>query len=747
MHNDLLADAWIYDLSLLPSNGNCVGCGYLFRMSLLVNVTMLACEQEYIHDFTRVVSRLFKQNGADNLESELSSLIAAASSTSSGGIGGGGGGSSSTSTKTVGQLEAELSQLASQVTIEMVRTPQKYNSEKPVCKYKCENNAWKQVYVPSRPGATREEPEEVSIIVSVTDSTGLYRAIRDWSSTSFKTATTHDPRFNPEEQHVTVSMLQGDETVKSCFNRVKSLVATSTTCDDSCVEQRRQEQFKIQCLQQREARIKITKLDPNHGCQQNCVRGLCQFRNSSKYAAGEVFDCFQEGVCGGDDAEGGGRCSLPGRRFGHSASSFNFNGGPAVLLIFGGETLESKDSTGRILSNDVFTGYFDGSSLTWVRLNVDCPEESSCPQPRRDAAISSFDSRSGSSGKIIIFGGFAGALSENYLNSIDASSFYSLNDLWFLDLDQLDADGNALKCLQRGICLRSIKWVQMDVPGSRPASRFAAGMSILDQEGQGLMYLTGGSTTDGGSTSDSTTELNDLFLFQLRDPYFARCSATGKGLATAVAGQTTPFFIACTDLLGVPANGAQFSVTILPGASCGSGCPSSYPQVVNIDQGLYRCAYTPKVAGEYQITIMVGRGGSRFQEPVGGDAASASSTDDAVIREQLAANPKTYFNLLVLAAPTSQMASKAYGKGLTLSTAGIVSEFVLYSVDSFENRRPGGEDISVVMTSAKVVGQDGVKAGKVEDNRSLVKHPETLFPAYYPYFFLPHIKFSVHENG
>jgi hypothetical protein len=209
----------------------------------------------------------------------------------------------------------------------------------------------------------------------------------------------------------------------------------------------------------------------------------------------------------------------------------------------------------------------------------------------------------------------------------------------------------------------------MDVPGDRPLSRFGAGMAVLDGDGQGTLYLTGGVNKEtDASMSRSTRELDDLFLFQLRDPFFRRCSATGKGLVSATAGQNTPFSIACTDLLGAPAMGAQFHVSILPGASC-TGCPSAYPPVLAVGVGLYQCSFTPTVAGEYEIHIKVGRGGSKYQEAVGGDPNAPTTTDVAAIREQLASN-RTFFELLVLAAPTNQMASVAFGQGLTLTTSG-----------------------------------------------------------------------------
>ena len=65
---------------------------------------------------------------------------------------------------------------------------------------------------------------------------------------------------------------------------------------------------------------------------------------------------------------------------------------------------------------------------------------------------------------------------------------------------------------------------------------------------------------------------------------------------------------------------------------------------------------------------------------------------DAVIRDQLASNAvQGFFKLLVLAAPTNQVSSVAFGQGLTLSTSGTASMFHLEALDSFGNRRPGAK--------------------------------------------------------
>jgi hypothetical protein len=55
------------------------------------------------------------------------------------------------------------------------------------------------------------------------------------------------------------------------------------------------------------------------------------------------------------------------------------------------------------------------------------------------------------------------------------------------------------------------------------------------------------------------------------------------------------------------------------------------------------------------------------------------------------------FSLSVVPGPTSPAVTTALGSHLTLSTAGVASEFVITAKDAFSNRRPGGDTISVLM--------------------------------------------------
>ena len=94
-------------------------------------------------------------------------------------------------------------------------------------------------------------------------------------------------------------------------------------------------------------------------------------------------------------------------------------------------------------------------------------------------------------------------------------------------------------------------------PGTKPAGRWGAGI-VLDPSDN--LYIIGGNTFDRAVKEFQV--LSDIFIFQLRDPYYKFCSATGGGLCKTVAGVSTQFYLQCRDAFGEPANGASFQVQI-----------------------------------------------------------------------------------------------------------------------------------------------------------------------------------------
>ena len=64
MYDKMLSDTWIYNLTTLPTDASCSGCGFLFRMALNVNVSSLTCDQHYLNNFSKIVAKMFTQGTA-----------------------------------------------------------------------------------------------------------------------------------------------------------------------------------------------------------------------------------------------------------------------------------------------------------------------------------------------------------------------------------------------------------------------------------------------------------------------------------------------------------------------------------------------------------------------------------------------------------------------------------------------------------------------------------------------------------
>eukprot|EP00961_Rhodomonas_salina_P268325 3626007-Rhodomonas_salina.2 len=72
-----------------------------------------------------------------------------------------------------------------------------------------------------------------------------------------------------------------------------------------------------------------------------------------------------------------------------------------------------------------------------ARLHTVCSDATPCPVPRRDASVTVMDSREGSSGKLVLFGGMTGTGSSKDFFVDDIRFLEPLNDIWILDLDQV----------------------------------------------------------------------------------------------------------------------------------------------------------------------------------------------------------------------------------------------------------------------------------------------------------------------
>jgi len=444
---------------------------------------------------------------------------------------------------------------------------------------------------------------------------------------------------------------------------------------------------------------------------QKCMRGICMgnvagLRGVASYDAnGELEYCYRDvstssysfTMCTTDYS-----CSLPGPRHGHRAVTFTVLGELLTHAVFGGEATDlvppppGSTSLSRLSSDTHVLSFAEGLGMaTWVRLWTSCDDlvagRPACPAPRRDPAIAVMGNSGGENGRLLVFGGMGGSSYSHgmyhYLQGSSATARTVVyNDLWYLDLAALDLD-----CVELGTCSTVLVWNLIDVTGSRPRTGFGAGV-LLDPSDN--LYITGGGDA-------SFVVRDDLVVFQLRDPYFKHCSATGSALTRAIAGVKSVFYLQCMDAFMQPADGASFRVDI-------AGPVGMMPGIVSLGGGKYTCSFTPVTIGTYTLTIYVGRGGEKYQDLITGrDTEPSNNVLDDEFEKQCtydaagtfacksAQNP---YRLTVVPASTSPDVTRGLGTFLTLSTAGTAANFVIIAKDAFGNRRPGGDSITALMS-------------------------------------------------
>jgi hypothetical protein len=259
----------------------------------------------------------------------------------------------------------------------------------------------------------------------------------------------------------------------------------------------------------------------------------------------------------------------------------------------------------------------------------------------------------------------SGSLSPvlSYLTGSVSDAPMPLDDLWSLSLTRV-----TLTCIRDGLCTSSTRLLWTKIPvaaGAGPSSRWGAGISLNRYTNE--LLLTGGATVD---SAGRYSEQNELFSYLLTDAYYQTCVATGDGLQNALAGQQASFKVVCSDVFGQPAATASVFVYI-------TGPVTLSPAVTAVDGaiGMYRCTYTAGTIGTYGLEIRVGRGGSSMREMI----------------------PSGQYVLSVLPGSTSPTGSVSSGDFLSLSTAGTVGSFTILARDSLGNRRPGKDEIDVLI--------------------------------------------------
>ena len=194
-----------------------------------MNVAELACNENYVQDFKNIAKALF------SLEDEAN------------------------------------------IQLEIVDTPKAYTEEKKICEWSCNSESrWELKPAPGlRPKKTGEE---VTIIVSVTEPDKIFSAAanpKTWAS-QWKDAMSEFPGNTLRDvltDILEVYPLLGGNTVtlKECFRQNSA-----------------KDQFFENCLRHKEARVQMMQLGSSFSCEKNCAKGVCQFKDSSRYEDDQV---------------------------------------------------------------------------------------------------------------------------------------------------------------------------------------------------------------------------------------------------------------------------------------------------------------------------------------------------------------------------------------------------------------------------------------------------------------------------
>jgi hypothetical protein len=418
-------------------------------------------------------------------------------------------------------------------------------------------------------------------------------------------------------------------------------------------------------------------------------------------------------------------CASPGKRHGHSSVAL-FLGGDTILMLVGGESGSWTEDT-ESLTMDVHAAYFKSLHATWAKLlttdrdGKPCKSDSTqCPQPRRDSSVGVIGNTQSNNGRLILYGGLGKGVTGKMITSVGRAylsgqkdkDVVALSDLWYLDLTPL-----TVECMRGANKCQPIKWILIDVPGVKPVGRWGAGV-VLDPSDN--LFILGGTTT-----GNRFTVLGDMHSFQLRDPYFKHCSATGGGLFTAVAGVMTPFYIQCLDAFGEPANSASLRVDI----TGKEGQPDMKPAPFQIGPGQYKVEYFSSRTGQYEVRIYVGRGGEDYQDIIEGYDEEPNNDkhefnfQPGMTMSSTRLKARSFYVLTVSPGITNAAVSAAVGDFITGTTAGVIGSFLITSKDAFGNRRPGGDNWASLMVPWNEVS-DEVKdvnvmpeTGSVSDNK------------------------------
>jgi len=207
----------------------------------------------------------------------------------------------------------------------------------------------------------------------------------------------------------------------------------------------------------------------------------------------------------------------------------------------------------------------------------------------------------------------------------------------------------------------------------------------------------------------------------------------GAGLHNAVTGISTPFYIQCRDAFGEPANSASFQVDIT--GEFPERQPGMKPEPFSIGDGLYKCLYTPFKTGRYQIKIKVGRGGDDYKDLIEGrDTENKNDVHDYDFKEarkQVTTQESNFFWVDVAPSATNADHSISEGHSITENTAGVIGTFQIEARDVFDNRRPGGDTVTSIMTLWNMVNKSVMDDSQLPETGSVLDNMDGSFTVTY----------------
>jgi len=155
-----------------------------------------------------------------------------------------------------------------------------------------------------------------------------------------------------------------------------------------------------------------------------------------------------------------------------------------------------------------------------------------------------------------------------------------------------------------------------------------------------------------------------------------------------------------------------------------------------IGTGQYKCEYAAFQTGQYEIRILVGRGGSEYMDEIEGVDPEPSNEEHDFVFSPSSRHPddvtsSTLFTINVAPGDTSPRVTSAKGEGITVNTAGAIATFLITALDAFGNRRPGGDVMTSIMRSWNPILNQEANAENLPETGSVLDNKDGSYAVSY----------------